>query len=72
MRFENQICPVCNEKFNENDEIVVCPDCGTPHHRNCYNSLGECKNKSLHSEGFSFKLTHGISFQRFIKISRKK
>ncbi len=55
MRFENQICPVCNEKFNENDEIVVCPDCGTPHHRNCYNSLGECKNKSLHSEGFSFK-----------------
>ena len=55
MRFENQICPVCQEKFNENDEIVVCPECGTPHHRNCYNSLGECKNAPLHKEGFSFK-----------------
>lgn len=55
MRFENQICPVCEEKFNENDEIVVCPECGTPHHRDCYNSLGECKNVPLHKEGFSFK-----------------
>jgi len=55
MRFDNQICPVCNEKFNENDEIVVCPDCGTPHHRNCYNSLSECKNKSLHNTEFSYK-----------------
>lgn len=55
MRFENQICPICEEKFNENDEIVVCPECGTPHHRDCYNSLGECKNAPLHKEGFSFK-----------------
>ncbi len=55
MRFENQICPVCEEKFKENDEIVVCPECGTPHHRNCYNSLGECKNSVLHNEGFTFK-----------------
>ncbi len=55
MRFENQICPVCNEKFNENDEIVVCPQCGTPHHRNCYNNLGKCINESLHNEGFIFK-----------------
>ena len=54
MRFENQICPVCSEKFKENDEIVVCPECGTPHHKECYNSLGECKNKSFHSENFSF------------------
>ena len=55
MRFENQLCPVCEKKFIENDEIVVCPECGTPHHRSCYNSLGECKNKSLHKEGFSFE-----------------
>ena len=40
MRFENQVCPVCEEKFKENDEIVVCPECGTPHHRDCYNNLG--------------------------------
>jgi len=55
MRFENQVCPVCNEKFDKNSDIVVCPECGTPHHKECYFSNGECKNKSLHSEGFSFK-----------------
>ena len=55
MRFENQICPVCEEKFKENDEIVVCPECGTPHHRDCYNNLGECKNSTLHNENFTFE-----------------
>jgi len=55
MKFENQICPVCEKVFTENEEIVVCPECGTPHHKECYFSLGECKNKSLHSEGFSYK-----------------
>lgn len=55
MKFENQVCPVCNNVFKEDEDIVVCPDCGTPHHRDCYKALGECKNKSLHSEGFSYK-----------------
>ncbi len=55
MKFENQICPICEKVFKENDNIVVCPECGTPHHKECYFSLGECKNKSLHGEGFSYK-----------------
>lgn len=55
MKYENQNCPVCEKVFTENDEIVVCPECGTPHHKECYFSLGECKNKSLHNEGFSYK-----------------
>ena len=55
MKFENQVCPVCNNVFKEDEDIVVCPDCGTPHHRDCYKALGECKNKSLHSENFVFK-----------------
>jgi predicted amidophosphoribosyltransferase len=48
MKFENQVCPVCNNVFKDDDDVVVCPDCGTPHHRDCYKALGECKNKSLH------------------------
>ena len=56
MKFENQICPVCEKAFTENDDIVVCPECGTPHHKDCYFSLGECKNKALHNEGFSYKI----------------
>ena len=23
-------CPVCGEKFKDDDDVVVCPDCGTP------------------------------------------
>lgn len=44
-------CPVCGERFGEKDDVVVCPDCGTPHHRECYHKLGECANKELHATG---------------------
>ncbi len=53
--FENDICPVCQKVFEEGDDIVVCPECGTPHHRECYNQLGKCANSALHGEGFVFK-----------------
>ena len=36
MRYTGETCPVCNKVFQEDDDIVVCPDCGTPHHRKCY------------------------------------
>ena len=55
MLFENDKCPVCNRVFQEGDDIVVCPECGTPHHRECYNQLHHCANQSLHSEDFKFQ-----------------
>ena len=27
-RFYKQTCPVCNKEFTENEDIVVCPECG--------------------------------------------
>lgn len=54
MKYENQSCPVCNVLFNSEDDVVVCPECGTPHHRNCYFSNGGCKNEALHKEGYSY------------------
>ena len=54
MDFSEQVCPVCGKKFNEDDDIAVCPECGTPHHRECYLKNGRCANESLHSTGFSF------------------
>lgn len=41
-------CPVCDEAFSENDEIVVCPDCGLPHHKSCYLSVGHCAMQDAH------------------------
>ena len=47
-------CPVCGVEFAEGDDVVYCPDCGTPHHRACYNMAGHCVNARLHGTGFIF------------------
>ena len=51
-RYKNQPCPVCQQSFQPDDDIVVCPVCGTPHHRDCYKQNGECGNFEKHNEGF--------------------
>lgn len=43
-------CPACGKLFEEQDDIVVCPICGSPHHRACYKELGHCGNEHLHAE----------------------
>ena len=42
MDFYKYKCPVCNKQFKESDDIVVCPDCGAPHHRECWEKEGKC------------------------------
>lgn len=44
-------CEYCKKIFTEEDDIVVCPECGTPYHRECYFEAGECINKELHERG---------------------
>ena len=41
-RYSQEKCPVCENEFTNDDDIVVCPLCGTPHHRECYKKNGEC------------------------------
>lgn len=53
-RYAYDNCPVCGLTFTDNDDVVVCPECGTPHHRSCYNNFGGCANAEKHSEGFTF------------------
>ena len=48
-------CPICNGRFMADDDIVVCPECGAPHHRECWTSHGSCQFAELHSEGFVWK-----------------
>ena len=47
-------CPVCDRYFHADDDVVVCPDCGTPHHRACYESLGHCHNADRHKLGYDY------------------
>ncbi len=50
MDYTKYFCPVCNEKFDENSDVVVCPECGTPHHRACWFEFGKCFNADHHSQ----------------------
>lgn len=49
MDFIGEKCVSCGKTFNENDDIVVCPECGSPHHRDCYMKENHCANYELHT-----------------------
>lgn len=55
MFFDGKICDGCAEIMNEGEDIVVCPECGTPQHRECYNKNNACVNAHLHAEGFDWQ-----------------
>lgn len=48
-------CPYCGKNFEPGDDIVVCPECGTPHHRDCYKEHSACANEEKHGENFEWK-----------------
>ena len=48
-------CPVCDKYFHVGDDVVVCPECGTPHHRECYHSIGRCANEDKHKDGYDYQ-----------------
>lgn len=56
MNYNGIDCPVCNQKFNQGDDVVVCPVCGTPHHRGCWNENGGCKNEEKHAKGYVWQM----------------
>lgn len=54
-RYTGNHCPVCEQVFTDDDDIVVCPDCGTPYHRACWQKVGACMHQSEHAAGFEWK-----------------
>ena len=40
MEFTQYTCPVCQKRFVLGDDVVVCPECGAPHHRECFEQNG--------------------------------
>ncbi len=41
-------CSLCHSYLFEDDDVVYCPVCGAPHHRECYNSIDHCALESAH------------------------
>ncbi|MGN0612308.1 MAG: RING finger protein [Porcipelethomonas sp.] len=48
--FTGTECMICKERFRDDDDIVVCPECGTPYHRDCFAKEGRCINEKLHEQ----------------------
>lgn len=52
LNYSNQICPHCGKPLLEGEDIVVCPVCATPQHRECWMQAGHCANDALHASGY--------------------
>lgn len=50
-----QKCVVCEKQFTNDDDIVICPECGAPYHRSCYEKEGHCIFSNQHSAHFTYK-----------------
>lgn len=60
--YEGYICPVCKQKFKENDDIVACPECGAPHHRECWKQEGHCHFAADHGTPRQWKRPEESSY----------
>lgn len=70
MDYKNEICNGCNQPIKEDDDIVVCPVCGTPQHRSCWIANGECVNSSLHADGFVWQKSQPAETQEQPKAEK--
>ncbi len=61
--YQNKRCSECGEEFKENDDVAVCPDCGTPIHRSCWK--GRCPNEQKHAEGYNWSETENAGGNSF-------
>lgn len=52
-------CPVCQQPFTDGDDVVVCPECGAPYHRACYQKNAGCLFADRHGAGFEWKPAPG-------------
>ena len=51
-------CEGCGKPLTLQDDIVVCPDCGAPYHRDCYEKLGRCIHFPAHAAGYEWKFPY--------------
>lgn len=55
LNISGEKCSVCQAYLFDEDDVVYCPDCGAPHHRDCYNSVGHCGFRELHGTDNQYK-----------------
>lgn len=48
-------CEKCKNEFTDNDDVVVCPVCGSPYHRACWTENNSCLHQLEHKNGFQWE-----------------
>lgn len=57
-------CAACGNAFDDASDIVICPECGAPHHRECWKTAGQCACADRHGAGYEWqpaRVTIGVS-----------
>lgn len=52
--YRNTSCAACGKNFDTDSDIVICPECGAPHHRDCWKSAGQCACTDRHGDGYEW------------------
>ncbi|MEG1886636.1 MAG: RING finger protein [Oscillospiraceae bacterium] len=61
-KLEGKSCQICHSYLFEDDDVVYCPVCGAPHHRDCFKSVGHCGVQCNHGTDKQYdKLPDDIS-----------
>lgn len=53
--YKNMSCAACGVAFDEDSDIVVCPVCGAPHHRDCWKTAGHCACEERHAQDYEWE-----------------
>lgn len=48
-------CAACEQPFDADSDIVICPECGAPHHRDCWKAAGQCACVAKHADGYEWE-----------------
>ena len=65
-------CVRCHSYLFEDDDVVYCPVCGAPHHRQCYNDLGHCALEEFHGTENEYKREIVIKKEEVIETPKIK
>lgn len=55
LNISGEKCAVCKAYLFAEDDVIYCPECGAPHHRDCYNSIGHCGLNEFHGTENEYK-----------------
>lgn len=53
---KNKQCQICKGYLFADDDTVICPVCGAPHHRDCWKTVGHCGVEDKHGTDEQYDL----------------